>query len=148
VLVGSIDKDVFHGDQARIRETIRELAIGPLVHWVGFVPDDELRHLHSASIALLLPSQCEGFGLPAVEAAACGAPVIATTNSPLPELLAGGGIFVAPGDERALLDAMRKLAGDETARRAFAAIALERARALNWPRGARAALEALRECAR
>lgn len=147
-LVGSIDKDVFHGDQARIRELIREHGTGPLVHWTGYLPDDELRHLHSGSLALLLPSQCEGFGLPAVEAAACGAPVIATTNSPLPELLAGGGLFIEPGDERALLEAMRSISTDEPARRALATNALERARALTWPRGAQAALDALRECAR
>lgn len=147
-LVGSIDKDVFHGDQARIRELIREHGTGPLVHWTGYLPDDELRHLHSGSLALLLPSQCEGFGLPAVEAAACGAPVIATTNSPLPELLAGGGLFIEPGDERELLEALRSICADEPARRTLAVKALERARALTWPRGAQAALDALRECAR
>ncbi len=62
-------------------------------------------------LALLLPSMSEGFGLPAVEAAACGTAVIATTASPLPELLAGGGVFVAPGDDAALTAAMRRAAG-------------------------------------
>jgi alpha-1,3-rhamnosyl/mannosyltransferase len=147
-LVGSIDKDVFHGDQARIRELIREHGTGPLVHWTGYLPDEDLRHLHSGAIALLLPSQCEGFGLPAVEAAACATPVIATTNSPLPELLAGGGLFVEPGDEPALLDAMRRLRDEPALRVPMTTTALARARALTWPHGARSALDALRECAR
>jgi alpha-1,3-rhamnosyl/mannosyltransferase len=148
LLVGSVDKDVFHGDQFRIRKAIQDEGTEHLVHWTGFVEDGELRHLHSGSIALLLPSQCEGFGLPAVEAAACGAPVIATVESPLPELLEGGGRFVQPGDQAALAKAMLELASDETARKQLGNKALERARAMTWPRGAQAALDALRECAR
>lgn len=148
LLVGTIDKDVFHGDQARIRATIRELGTESTVIWTGFVADDELRHLHSGALALLLPSACEGFGLPAVEAAACGAPVIATRESPLPELLEGGGVFVNPGKLDELVDALALLSTDEPARTRMAATALARARALDWPRGADAALEALREAAR
>jgi glycosyltransferase involved in cell wall biosynthesis len=147
-LVGSLDKDVFHGDQGRIRRTIAELGVEPLVHWTGYLPDEELRHLHSGAVALLLPSQCEGFGLPAVEAAACGAPVIATRESPLPELLEGGGIFVEPGRADVLATAMRSLLEDEPSRARMAAAALARARAMTWPRGAKVALEALDACAR
>ncbi|HTF90464.1 MAG TPA: glycosyltransferase family 1 protein [Planctomycetota bacterium] len=147
LLVGTVDSDVFHGDQARIRDEIQAHQSENLVHWTGFVADSELRHLHSGALALLLPSECEGFGLPAVEAAACGTPVIATRNSPLPELLEGGGIFVAPGDLAALEAAMTQLASDEPTRKAMGLRALERARALTWPAGARAALAAIEEAA-
>ena len=81
VLVGTVSDDVFHGDQGRIRATIRACETESLVHWAGFVPDEELAHLHSGALGLALPSACEGFGLPAVEAAACGTPVVATTES-------------------------------------------------------------------
>ena len=111
------------------------------------MPDDELRHLLSGAVALVLPSESEGFGLPAVEAAACGVPVIATTESPLPQLLAGGGIFTAPRDELALGAAMRRLATDEPHRRTLAAGALARAGTLSWTSSARAALDALVEAA-
>jgi len=148
VLVGPTSTDVFHGEQGRIRATIRELGLESRVHWAGYVADEELRHLHSGALALLIPSQCEGFGLPAVEAAACGTPVVATTESPLPELLAGGGLFIEPGRLEPLAAAMRTLAEDDTTRSRLAAVALERARAMTWPKGARAALDALAECAR
>lgn len=147
LLVGTTDGDVFHSDQARVRGLIDRAGTGSLVHWPGFVPDEELRHLYSGSVALLLPSACEGFGLPAVEAAACGAPVVATTESPLPVLLEGGGFFVAPGDGPALARAMTALIEDPDGRAAMARTALERTRVLSWDRAARLALDAIREAA-
>ena len=147
LLTGTLTEDVFLGDGARIRAEIEREGTADLVTWTGFVADEELRHVMSGAVALLLPSECEGFGLPAVEAAACGAPVIATTMSPLPELLAGGGIFVEPKDEPALAAAMRHLYEDEPARLTMGAKALERAKLLSWTRGAEATLGALREAA-
>ncbi|MFZ5625482.1 MAG: glycosyltransferase family 4 protein [Gemmatimonadota bacterium] len=145
LLVGTLSDDVFHGDQGRIRRAIAEEGVEALVHWTGFVPDDELRHLHSGAVALVLPSALEGFGLPAVEAAACGTAVIATTRSPLPQLLEGGGIFVPPGDPAALATALRRLLDDEPGRQAMAQRGLRRAGELGWARSARAALAAIRE---
>ncbi len=147
LLVGTTSGDVFFGESGKLRALIAECGTEALVHWTGFVPDDALRALHSGAVANLLPSECEGFGLPAVEAAASGAPVIATTESPLPELLEGGGLFVAPGDEGALTDAMRRLLNDRQLHDASAATALSRARALTWNAGARATLDALLEAA-
>lgn len=147
LLVGAVENDPFFGSQQRIRDEIARCGTAEHVLWVGFVPDDELRHLLSGALALVLPSESEGFGLPAVEAAACGVPVIATTESPLPQLLEGGGIFVAPRDEAALAAGMRVLAEDEPYRRTLATAALARARALSWAASARAALGALAEAA-
>lgn len=147
LLVGATDGDVFHGNVEEIRAQVRTSGTGPLVHWTGFVPDAELRHLHTASLGLVLVSEAEGFGLPAVEAAACGSPVIATTRSPLPELLEGAGFFVEPGAEEALVDAMRSLACDAETRREFGRIALERAGRLNWERSADVAMSTLKEAA-
>lgn len=148
VLVGSISDDVFHGNRQVICQAIADAGTESLVRWAGFVPDEDLRHLHAGAIALVMPSVCEGFGLPAVEAAACGTPVVATTASPLPQLLEGGGIFVAPGDEDALADAMRRLATDEPIRAQMGLAAARRAQALSWDAAARCALGALHEVGR
>ncbi len=145
LLVGTLDGDVFHGAQRAIQEAIRSSGSESLVKWTGFLTDEELRHLLSGAVASVLPSASEGFGLPSVEAAACGTPVIATTASPLPQLLEGGGIFVHPGLERPLAEAMAMLLDDEPRRRELGANALSRARALSWSGGARSALAALRE---
>lgn len=147
VLVGTLSGDPFHGAQGQIREAIARAGSAARVLWPGFVADEDLRHLHSGAVALALPSMNEGFGLPAVEAAICGCPVVATTASPLPGLLAGGGHFVAPGDVDALTTALAHLSTDEPARVAMGRAALERAGELSWRRCARATLEALAEAA-
>lgn len=147
LLVGTVDADVFLGDQKAIRDAITAAGTSSLVRWPGYVSDDRLALLHSGAIALVLPSESEGFGLPAVEAAACNTPVIATVESPLPELLDGGGIFVQPGDQAALHDAMRRLATDSELQTAMGARAGECARALSWDRAAEATLAAIREVA-
>ena len=145
VLVGTIDSDVFHGTRASVLAEIERAGTASLVHWPGFVPDEELCHLLTGAVALLMPSENEGFGLPAVEAAACGTPVIATTASPLPELLAGGGFFVAPRDGDALERGMRTLLDEPETRRTMGARAHAQASRLSWDIAATSALGALRE---
>jgi len=145
LLVGPVSQDVFHTELNELRALVHNRNLGHVVHWLGYVPDEELRNLHSGALATLLPSSCEGFGLPAVEAAACGAPVIATTESPLPELLEGGGIFVRPGDDETLYTAMLMLLRDPERRRALGMRARERAARLSWRAAACSALGAFEE---
>jgi glycosyltransferase involved in cell wall biosynthesis len=148
VLVGKLSGDPFHGAQGQIRDAIAKAGSEARVLWPGFVSDEDLRHLHSGAVALALPSMNEGFGLPAVEAAACGCPVVATTASPLPGLLAGGGMFVTPGDLDGLTAALLTLTTDEPARAAMGATALARASQLSWQACARAVIAALEDAAR
>ncbi len=142
VLVGTRDGDVFHGCLESLDRLIVELGTGDRVVWPGFVEDDQLRALHAGAAACVLPSACEGFGLPAVEAAACGAPVVATTESPLPQLLEGGGVFIQPGDPEVLAEAL-SLAHDPSVRETARARAL----ALTWDDTAAGVLSVLEEAA-
>lgn len=146
LLVGHY-RDGFHSDVEGIRNVIKECETEHLVRWVGFQPDAEVRHLHSGALALLLVSASEGFGMPAVEAARCGIPVIATTESPLPDVLEGGGYFVAPGDVPAIVAALDEVTTSDTRRRALGAKALERASQLSWSRSGAIAMAALEEAA-
>ncbi len=146
LLVGSLT-DVFHGNIDAIRARIDDAGTAALVHWAGYVPDADLRHLLSGAVANVLASECEGFGLPAIEAAACGTPVIATTESPLPELLPGAGHFVAPRDEDALVRAMIRLLTDANHHAACAEAALAGANRLSWSRAAAATWQAIQEVA-
>jgi len=147
LLIGRLSGDAFLGAGSALRSLVASLGTAALVHWTGFVADEELRALHTGAVASLLPSESEGFGLPAVEAAACGTPVIATTASPLPQLLAEGGLFVQPGDIAGLANAMRLLLRDAPARRTMGEAARRGASALSWTRTAGATLRALEEAA-
>lgn len=144
LLVGAAAGDSFLTNQREIRQAISDCKTERFVRWTGFVADDRLRHLLTGASGLLLPSTSEGFGLPAVEAAACGTPVIATVASPLPQLLEGGGIFIEPGDVRALADGMRFLL-DKGRRAQLGDRARDRAQQLSWAHSATATLSALRE---
>lgn len=147
LLVGRLSGDVFHGEGARLRELVEAEGTHDLVHWTGFVPDETLRLLHTGATAVVLTSESEGFGLPAVEGAACGAPVIATRESPLPELLSGGGLFVAPGQVDEIASAMRVLLGSPERRRTLGDAARRAANAMSWRSAASATLATLLEAA-
>jgi glycosyltransferase involved in cell wall biosynthesis len=143
LLVGDHEGDVFHADVAALRERIDARGLASRVHLTGFVEDPLLRHLYAGALALVMPSFEEGFGLPAIEAAACGTGCIATRNSPLPELLEGAGRFVDPGDVAALREALVHIADHPETRREFGAAALERVAGLSWSATASATRDAL-----
>jgi glycosyltransferase involved in cell wall biosynthesis len=144
VLVGPGARDVFHGNADTVGRTIDESGTGALVRTPGFLPDAALRPVLAGATAAVLPSMCEGFGLPAIEAAACGTPVVATRESPLPQLLEGGGVFIRPGDLDELTAALAEVSAPG-ARERLGDAARRRALALSWDDGAAAALAALRE---
>ena len=136
VLVGPAEEDTFTPGAGALRERLQKLGLQDAVHFTGFIDDEEVVAWLNGALALVMPSLEEGFGLGAVEAAACGAPVVATCNSPLPQLLAGGGYFVDPLRPEQLRSALAALLDDEDGRRRLGETALLRAQALTWPRAA------------
>lgn len=147
VMVGDFEGDSFFSNHGSLKEWLKENGLAASVTFPGFVPDEELGALYANCVALLLPSKREGFGLPAVEAAAAGAPVIATIHSPLPKVLAGGGIFVDPDSDEGIAAAMRTMMCDDEKRGVFAARARAAATALSWDTSAQRLLECIRKVA-
>jgi glycosyltransferase involved in cell wall biosynthesis len=105
-------------------------------------PDDgELVALYREALALLVPSRNEGFGLPALEAMACGCPVVAARAGALPEVCGDAAILLDPDDPAAWRAAITGLAADPARRAGLAVAGLQRARAFTWERTARGMLE-------
>lgn len=142
LIVGDIEGDRFTPGIAELRARVGELRLDSAVTFAGCLEDAELVHLLNAARAVVLPSRSEGFGLPAVEGAACGTPALATRNSPLPELLGDGGIFFDPTDRCAMEAAMRRVL-DPGERARMGRAALEAVRPLGWDRSARGLLDRL-----
>ena len=108
-----------------------------LVHFLGFVDDDDLPSLYSLADLFAFPSHYEGFGLPVLEAMACGVPVLCTNTSSLPELTGDAARLVPTGDEQALSHALADLLTDDAARAELALAGPARAAAFTWEAAAR-----------
>ncbi len=117
---------------------VKELQLQEHVTFTGYVDDAELPALYSAAQAFVYPSSYEGFGLPPLEAMACGTPVITSNVTSLPEVVGKAGLTHAPDDTRALTKAMAKLCGDFNTHEYFQRAGLERAQQFSWERAARA----------
>jgi glycosyltransferase involved in cell wall biosynthesis len=137
VLAGDYQGDVFHSCYRELVDYLRATNFSERVVFTGYVDDRDLLGLLNAAQVLALPSFCEGFGLPAVEAAACGTPVVVTTESPLPEVLGAGAIAVSPEDRAGWSEALARLLGDEALRVQMGADALAAASQLSWQNSAR-----------
>jgi glycosyltransferase involved in cell wall biosynthesis len=115
----------------------------PGVRFLGAVSDEDLAALYSGAAAFLQASLYEGFALPALEAMACGAPVIAARAGALPEVIGEAGLFFDPFDFDALAWAIRSLLDDEGLAGELRAKGFARARLYSWDQTARAVWDAL-----
>lgn len=125
-----------------LRETIAGRGLIDAVRLLGYVSEDELVALYNAAVALVYPSVYEGFGLPVVEAMACGRPVIAANTSSLPEVAGNAALLVDPFDVSALGSAMERLLADPQAAADLGARGLARVAQFSWQRTASTALAA------
>ena len=126
----------------------REAAEGPSadrIHLKGYVPEEELASLYTGAALVAMPSLYEGFGLPLLEAMACGAPVIAANVSSFPEVAGDAGILLPPDDEEAWVEAMDHLLDDEQHRGAMRSRSIARAGQFTWERTARETLAVYRK---
>lgn len=127
-------------------ERAHALGLGGAVRFVGAVADAELPALYGGALAFAFPSLWEGFGLPALEAMAAGAPVVASNRGALPEVTAGAALLVDP-TPRPLAEALERLLGDPALRERLRLAGLVRAAQFSWERTARETLAVYRAAA-
>ncbi|HEY5902525.1 MAG TPA: glycosyltransferase [Anaerolineales bacterium] len=102
------------------------------MRFLGYVPDDELPGLYAGAVLLVMPSLEEGFGLPILEAMACGTPVLASDGGALPETAGDAGAIFELADPGGLPNALESLMSDEQLRMRMRRAGLERASRSTW----------------
>ncbi len=128
---------------------LRQLGIEDRVHFTGYLPDNDLCALYSSCRIFIYPSIYEGFGLPPLEAMACGAAVISSSIPSITEVVEDAACLIAPDGVNDLAQAILVLLNDENERRRLSAAGLKRARQFSWNRTAQLMSGVYREaCAR
>jgi alpha-1,3-rhamnosyl/mannosyltransferase len=112
---------------------------------LGYVPDEALPALYSGARVFVYPSLYEGFGLPPLEAMACGAPVIVSNRSSLPEVVGDTGLQVDALDVDGLAQAMSQIIEDDALRASLRQLGMERAKSFSWRRCAEETLAVYRK---
>ena len=146
---GEVDADlrlVLAGARGWLDEPIfaavRSLGIEDAVRFTGFVDDDDLPAVYSGAALFVFPSLHEGFGLPLLEAMACGVPVVTSNISSMPEVAGDAAVLVDPRDANGLAAAIARVLRDEALRDRLRGAGLARVREFSWEATARRTLDA------
>jgi glycosyltransferase involved in cell wall biosynthesis len=140
-LVASRDVDLVVVGQRRNRAP----QVDGVARYLGYVPDDDLPPLYTGAAVFAFPSLYEGFGLPLLEAMACGAPVVASNTGSIPEVAGDAAILVPPTDAEALAAALDSVLSNPGRRQELIARGSERAALFSWDKAARETVEVYEE---
>lgn len=144
VLIGDIEGDGFHSHYHELNALrMADERLADRVHFTGFVSDKDLVTLIAGSEALCLPSFSEGFGLPAIEAMACGIPVLASSAGSLPEVVGDAGLLFDPHDSAAISAAIQEISTNAGLRSELNRRALQRSSQFSWAAAAQMVFPAL-----
>lgn len=128
------------------RRLMREEGVDErFVRFCGFVEEADKPALYRGAIAFIFPSLYEGFGLPPLEALACGTPVVGSDVASLPEVVGDAGVLLPPDDVEGMAEALIRLVSDDAFRKEMSLRALDRAARFCWGRTARATLRIYRD---
>jgi glycosyltransferase involved in cell wall biosynthesis len=123
-----------------VRQAVIKSRVENVVRFLGFVPFDTLRYFYEAATAFVFVSRYEGFGLPPLEAMACGTPVVASNVSSLPEVLGDAAVQVNPANVFEIARGITEVLLDDTLRAALVRCGREQASRFSWERAAREVL--------
>lgn len=126
-------------------DIIKELSLLNDVKFTGFVDDEDLPVIYNNSFCFVFPSLSEGFGLPALEAQACGVPVISSNTTSLPEVLGDGALYINPLSVSDLKSKMLEIIKNDRLRESLIVKGLENVKRFSWTQTAEKTLEVYRE---
>ena len=124
---------VFTGNStSELADCVERHQVTSLVHFTGLVPEEQLPSLYRGAEALIFPSLYEGFGLPLVEAMACGTPVVSANTTALPEVAGDAALLVDPTSVEQIAEAMKRIVSDTALRQQLREKGLSRAAQFSW----------------
>lgn len=138
VLVG----DASHGYD-EVKYVIREYNLNDDVIITGWMPEMDLPYIYNGAAAFIFPSLYEGFGIPLLQAMACGTPIAASQTTSIPEVAGDAAIFFNPKDTRSIARALKKILANETLRQNLALRGKERVKDFSWQKCAEETLAVL-----
>ena len=141
MLIADLDEEYINS----ILERENLQSIKPNLRFPGYVSNKDLAALYGAAFVFLYPSIRESFGIPMLEAMACGTPIIAGNTSAMPEIAGEGAILVDPFSERSIAEKILQLEDDEQLYNTQVAYGLERVKLFSWQRSAEALLKIYEE---
>jgi len=121
-------------------DTAENSEVKERILFTDYVPENDLPALYSGARCFVYPSYFEGFGIPPLEAMRCGTPTITGNRTCFPEIIGDGGLMVDPFDERAILDAIKRILSDSTLRAELREKGIRRANLYDWKETARQTL--------
>jgi glycosyltransferase involved in cell wall biosynthesis len=127
------------------RVIAKALDVEDVVRCIGAVAEEDKPALYRGATAFLYPTHYEGFGLPALEALACGVPVVGSNASSVPEIVGEAGMLVEPDDARSMAGALVAVVTDDELHEKLSSAAVEQARKFSWEKCARETLQAYRD---
>ncbi len=144
VIVGDYENDSFLGCYRELVEQSLQLGLEDRITFTGYVTSQDLPALYCGARMFVLPSFNEGFGLPIVEAMACGVPVAASRRGSIPEVLGQAGVMFEPEDHGAMARSIGQLLEDDGLRSHLRDQGLERSKQFSWGRAARKTIQLLK----
>ena len=144
IFTGSPDDNQFSRATAAL---VREIGLDETVHFVGLVPNDQIHSLYRSADVFAFPSWAETFGIPLVEAMACGVPVVAADIEVNREVAADAAVYHAVSNPESLAAQLIRVLEDRELREQLATIGRQRSKQFTWDRAAKLTLAALQEAA-
>lgn len=119
----------------------KDIGINERVIFTGFIPDEDILYLINGALAFVLPSLWEGFGIPVVDAFACGKPVVVSNVSSLPEIVGQSGLIVNPNSTSQIEQAIRIVISDKRLQNKLSKLGLKRSKLFSWRKMAKVVLK-------
>jgi len=128
----AISGKIFGEQKSKLEELAHSLKIESRIVWLGYVPDNLLPYLYSEAIAFIFPSLYEGFGLPIIEAMACGCPTLSSKSASLPEIGGKSAHYFDPLDINDIVESIKKVCEDSEFRQNLSTTGIKHAKKYNW----------------